>query len=190
MRACGCRNRPGKAPAICMKQRQRPQVHRPPRHTPIRQLQQAHQVGTPVAGNHALRIRRGAGSVVKGDSIPFVGGPNAGEIRIPFRQERFVLHCSDYLTADRLNIGDVDYEWLAVKLLKRFRRQGGELSINKENFRFPVTQDKANAFGVQAAIDSIEHRAAQRDTMMRLDHGRRVRGEDRHRVPLPYPPIH
>ncbi|MNS97021.1 hypothetical protein D3C72_1313440 [compost metagenome] len=74
---------------------------------------------------------------------------------------------------------DVDDRRRTVEQLQRCGHRGGELAIDHQQFALAVAQDERDAFGIQAMVDCVEHRASQRNAEVGLQHGRRVGREHR-----------
>ena len=97
MRAGDDRQRPGEAPAVAVKHRQRPQIDRMLAHAAGDDVAEREQIGAAMMIDHALRIAGGAGGVVERDRVPFVVRHQPGEIRIAFAQKLFVFEAADPL---------------------------------------------------------------------------------------------
>ena len=71
----------GKAPAVAMEHRQRPEIHRVLRHAPVEDVADRVQMRAAMVIDHALRIAGGARRVVQRDRIPLVGRRSARRSR-------------------------------------------------------------------------------------------------------------
>ena len=71
---------------------------------------------------------------------------------------------------------------LGAELLQRRRDGGVELAVGQQQLGLAVLQAEGDQRRIEADVDGIEHRADHRRRVVRLQHGRRVGGEDRHRV--------
>ena len=182
VRACGRRDRPREAPAVRMEHRQRPQIDRGTRHSPVGQLQQAHQVGAAMAGHDTLRVTGGPRRVVQRDRLPLVEGHDALERRIAFREQRLVVGDADGASRRGFRIVDVDQDRGHLQSGDGLGDQRRELAVHEQQLALSVLQDERDAVRVQTAIDRVEHGAGQRDSEMSLEHCRRVGRDDRHRV--------
>ena len=178
MGACGCRDRPREAPPVDVEHRQGPQVDRRFRHDPVRELQQAHEVGSTMAENHAFRIACGTRRVIQGDGLPLIDRPQPFEFRVALGQQGFVVECAHRPGLRAQQIVDVDQDRRVVEQRDGFEREGSEFAVDEQQFRLAVTQDEGQAFDVKTRVDGIEHSARERNTEVRLQHRRRVGGHD------------
>ena len=118
-------HRPREAPAVAVEHRQRPQVHRMPRHAPVDDVRQRIQVRAAMVIDDALRIAGRAGRVVERDRIPFVGGRLPCEIGIALCDERLVIRFAQQVSAGSERIDDVDDERLRSRARERRARSSG-----------------------------------------------------------------
>ena len=57
----------------------------------------------------SLRVASGAGGVVEGDGLPFVGDGAGGEVIVTLFKERFVVLFADEFTGGGKRVVDVNY---------------------------------------------------------------------------------
>ncbi|GCC47293.1 hypothetical protein chiPu_0031783, partial [Chiloscyllium punctatum] len=110
--AGGRRDRPGEAPAVAMKHRQRPEIDRMLAEIAGEDVADGIEIGAAVMGHHALRIAGRARRIAQRDRIPFVGRRPLGECGIACRDRRLILDRADPLAAAECGIIDVDDERL------------------------------------------------------------------------------
>ena len=83
--------RPGKAPAVAMEHRQRPEIDRMRCYSGCQRVGETHQRSAAVRVNDALRVARGAGRVIQRNRIPFIGRVRPIEGGITRLDKRFII---------------------------------------------------------------------------------------------------
>ena len=175
-------HRPREAPAVAVEHRQRPQVHRVPRHAPVDDVRQRVEIGAAVMVDDALRIAGGAGRVVERDRVPLVRRVLPRVLGIAVGDERLVVDGAEALAARALRVDDVDDERLLREQRQRLLDRRRELGVGDEHLGLAVLQHERDRLGVEPRVERIEHAAGHRHAEMRLDHLRRVGGHQRDRV--------
>ncbi len=168
-------NGPGETPAIAVKHRQRPQVHRVHVHGPHRLVAQRVDVGTAVVVHHAFGITGSAGGVVQGNGIPLIFRETPLELRVPFLQEGLVIQVADLNALTILRVIHVNHQRLVLQMAHRILDHLTELPVSNHHLGFAMLQHEGDGFGIQANVQGIEHGTDHRDAEMALHHGRNVR---------------
>ncbi|MCY1336266.1 hypothetical protein D9M69_220680 [compost metagenome] len=179
------RQRPGEAPAIAVEQRQRPQEDGVPGHVPVEHVRQRSQIGAAMVVDHALRVACGAGGIVEGDGLPFVGGLAALPVRIAPGQEALVFDIRQPAAPFDGGIDDVDHQRLVVE-----QRQCGfdyvsVLRVGDQHLCLRVPEHEGDGGRVQAHVQRVQHGATHGHAEMHLQHLRRVGGHHGHRIARP-----
>ena len=117
----GARDRrqgPREAPAVAVKHRQRPEVHRVVGHVPRDRVRHRVEIRAAVAVDHSLRVPGRAGGVVEGEGVPFVLRRPPREPGVPGGEERLVLDVAEPFAARRVRVVDIDDERPPFDLLE------------------------------------------------------------------------
>ncbi len=175
-------HRPREAPAVAVEHRQRPQVHRVPRHAPVDDVRQRVEIRAAVMVDDALRVAGGAGRVVERDRVPLVRRVLPGVLGIAVGDERLVVDGAEALAAGTLRVDDVDDERLLREQRQRLFDRRREFGVGDEHPGLAVLEHERERLGVEPGVERVEHAAGHRHAEMRLDHFRRVGGHQRHRV--------
>ena len=80
----------------------------------------------------SLGVAGGAGGVVEGDGLPFIGDGAGGEVIVTLFKERFVVLFADEVTGGDERVVDVNYGDGACDLGEGFFDYGGELTVGYE----------------------------------------------------------
>ena len=183
VRPAGRRDRPGKRPAGAVEHRQRPQIAALVVELEGQRVGERAQIGAAMAVDRALGIACRAGGVEQADRVPLVLGAGIGERRVARGDEVLVLDAPEARRARRLGVGDVDDDGpLGAELLQRRGDGGMELAVGQQQLGLAVLQAEGDERRIEADVDRVQHRADHRRRIVRLQHGRRVGGQDRHRV--------
>ena len=163
------RHRPGKAPAVAVEHRQRPEIDRVRRHTPGDDLRHCVQVRAAVVRDHTLRVARRARGIVQGNRTELVLRQGPGEIGIAFLQERFVVHspraaCRPACRGSSMSITS------GRRSSSRSARlyDSAEFAVGDQYFCFAVRELESNRFGIEPDVQRVQHRAGHRHAEMRL----------------------
>ena len=173
-------DRPGETPAVGMEHRQRPQVARRPAQGPVGHLQQAHQVGATMAGDHALRITGRTRRVVEGNGLPLVTGPHALELRIASGEQCLIADDAYGRPQGRVGVVDIDDDGPTLEQRHRLRSDCCHLSVDQQHPRFGVAQNEGDTLRIEPAVDGVEHSTRQWHAEVRFQHGRRIRAKNGH----------
>ncbi len=134
--------------------------------------------------NHALGVAGGAGGVVQGDGLPFVGGGLPGERRIALGQQRFIVQRPQLRAARELWIIHIDHQRLLPALDQPQRPADGfgELPVGEQDLGFAVLEHERDGFGVQPDVQGVQHGPGHRNPEVQLEHFRDVGQHGGHRV--------
>ena len=176
------RHRPGKAPAVAVEHRQRPEIHRMVRHAPDEDVAHTIKVSAAVVIHHALRVAGGTGGVVERDRFPFVGRPAPCELRVALGEQLFISELAQTLAARELGVQCIDDGDLFLQQLERRCDGRRKFRIGNEKPRLTVLEHEGNRLGVEPRIQGGQHGARHGDTEMALVHRRRVGQHRGHRM--------
>ncbi len=182
---CACRHtqRPGKAPAVAMEHRQRPQIDGMLLHGCRDHIAHRQQIGPAMMEHHALRIAGGARRVVQRNRVPFIAGQRPFKSRIALGDEAFIFHFADARTfAGIFRIININHQRLCLAQGKRALGQPGKFPVHDQDFRFAMIQNKGDGRRIQPVIQRVDDRPRERHAIMRLQHLRDIGREDRHRI--------
>ena len=115
---------PRETPAVAMKHRQCPEVHRVRTHVPGQRIRHRVQVGAAVVSDYALGVAGGARCIAKRDRAPLVIGQAPAELGIAALDKVFVLDITDQLTVTGGRIIDIDYLYCRRQLRQRCLYRG------------------------------------------------------------------
>ena len=182
----GCRrDGPGVGPARAVEHRQRPQVAALVVELEGERVGERAQIGAAVAVDRALGIAGGARGVEQADRVPFVLGARIRRIRgspaamklsystPPKRGAPAVSASAMSITIGRLAAA-------AARAPARWWRE--TRGRRGSSLASPCSRQKAISGGIEADVDGVEHGTDHRHGVVRLQHGRHVGGQDRHRV--------
>ena len=180
MRAGDHRDRPREAPAVAVKHRQRPQIHRMLAHAAGDDVAEREQLRAAMVIDHALRIAGRARRVVERDRVPFVVRHVPRVVRIALRDEILVFDAAEPLAgAGILRIVIVDHQRLYLGERERLLHGLRELAIGDEHLGLGVIERERDDRGIEPRIERVEHALRHRHAVMRLEHRRRVREHHR-----------
>ena len=183
MRAGDDADRPGKAPAVAMEHRQRPEINRMLGHAAGDDIADREQRRAAVMIDHALRIAGGARSVIERDRVPFVVRHLPGISRVAFLQKLLVIEIAEFFAgAGIFRIVVIDHQRLDLGARQRLAHHAREFAVDDQHFAFGVIEREGVDRRIEPGVDGVEHGAAHRHAIMRLKHGRRVGEHDRDRV--------
>ena len=186
MRAGDDGNRPGKAPAVAVKHRQRPQIHRVLAHRAGHDVADGEQMRAAVMIDHAFRIAGGARRVVERDRVPFVARHFPGVGRIALRDEFLVFDGADPLAgAGKLLVVIIDDQRLHLGERQRLFHHFGKFAVDDHDLGVGMVEREGEDRGIEPRVQRIEHALAHRHAVMALEHGRRIGEQRRHRVAAP-----
>ena len=169
------RQRPGKAPAVAVEHRQRPQIDRMLAHAAGDDVGHRQQISAAVMIDDAFGIAGGAGGVIERDGVPFVGRHQPGEIGIAVAQKILVVEIAEpFAGAGEFRIVIVDDERLRLAERQRVLHHFGEFAVDDQHLGFAVVEREGDDRGIEPRIDGIEHRAGHRHAVMRFEHRRHV----------------
>ena len=177
-----CRDCPRETPAVAVKHRQRPQIHRMRCHAPRHDVAHRVEIRAAVVIHHALGVTRGARGVVKGERVPLLVRHFPGKIRVPLGNECFVVDAAQQLAALERGIIHIDHQWFVLHQRKRFFDRRGKLAVGEQHLRFTMIEHECDCFGIEPRVQRVQHGAAHRHTEMRLIHRGDVGQHRRHRV--------
>ncbi len=180
------RDRPRKTPAVAVKHRQRPQIHRMRRHRPYQYVRHGVRVGAAVRVNDTFWIAGRARRVVQRDCVPFVGGRSPRVISIAFGEKRFVVEDADPFAGTVVDrVIDIDDQQLAIDLRQCGLDRRRKLAIGDQDLRLAVVELKRDRGRIKSSVQRIQHRSGHRNAKVRLDHWRRVGQHHRNRIAAP-----
>ena len=187
VRARRRRDRPGEGPARAVEHRQRPQIAAVVVELEGERIGERAEIGAAVAVDGALGIAGGAARCRAGRCCP-TRRPGRSR-RMPGSPEAMKL---SYSTPPKLGAPAVSASAmsttigrLAAELLQRRRDGGVELAVGEEQLGLAVLQAEGDQRRIEADVDRVEHRADHRRRVVRLQHGRDVGGQNRHRIAAP-----
>ena len=181
-------NGPGIAPAIAMKHRQRPQIHRVIAHAPGHLVAQSIQVSTAVMVDHPFRVARSAGGIVKGYGLPLIAGPVPVEVRVAFSQEDLVIKIADCFAFAILGVVNVDDQNGPFDQRQRLADHRVKLAVGDQYPGFAMIEHERNGFCIQAHVQGIEHSADHGHAEVRFKHCRDIGQHHGDGVPGADPP--
>ena len=173
---------PGKAPAVAMEHRQRPEIDRMPAEIPDEGIAEGVQIGAAVMIEHALGIARGAGGVVDGDGIPFIAGRLRFEGGIAGGQQGLVLDLAEALAAGPFGILAVDHPERPREQRQRLADHPVIFGIGDQDLRLGMLEDIGDGRGIEAGVDRIQDGPGHGHGEMRLQQQRHIGRHDRDRV--------
>src|SRR5690606_37020603 len=153
-------------------------------HVPGHLVAHGIEEGAAVMVDHSLGVAGGPRGVVETDRIPLSIRPLPDELGIAFGKECLVIQGAVGLSLAVLRVVYVDYQRWVIKHADSGVHDIEELAIGDQYLGFTVLQHEGDGLGIQAYVQSIEHRPDHRDTEMRFEHFRNVRQHDRYRVAL------
>ena len=179
------RQRPGHAPAVAVKHRQRPQQHRMLHHRAGQGIAVTHQRRAAMMIDHALGIAGGARRIVERDGVPLVGGHLPGKFRIAAFEKFLVVDLAQPLPALRkFRVVIVDHQRLFLQQRQRGCDGGRKFAVGDQHLGVAMLQHEGNGRSVQPCVQRIQHRPQHRHAIMGFQHGRGVGQHHRHRVAL------
>jgi len=143
--ARGRGKRPGKAPAVAVEHRQRPEIDRMLAEIAGEDIADGVEIGAAVMGHDALGIARGARGVAERDRVPFVVRQPCREAGIALRQCRLVFDFADALSAGKRLVVDVDH--------RRFRALHQGEGLGDHAGKFGIDQDQFRAAMIELERD-------------------------------------
>ena len=156
--AGGRRERPGKAPAVAMEHRQRPEIDRMLAEIAGEDIADGVEIGAAMMGDDALGIARRARRVAQRDRVPFVAGRDRREVRIALRDGGFIFDLADALAAFERGIVDVDHERLwPAHLRQRIGDHAGKFGIDQNDFCAAMIELERNRGRIEADVERVEH---------------------------------
>ena len=181
--AGGGRDGPGKAPAVAVEHRQRPEIDRMLAEIARQDVADGVEIGAAVMGDDALGIARGARGVAQRDRVPFVVGQPCDEAGIALRDRRLVFDLADALAAGKGGIVDVDHErFWSVHQRQRFRDHAGKFRIDQDDLRAAMVELEGDRGRIEPDVERVQHRARHRHREMHFVHRGDVRQHRRDRV--------
>ncbi len=168
------REGPRETPAVTVKHRQGPEIHRMRRHAPAQDVRDGVEIRTAVVIDDPFGIARRAGGVVERNRIPFVGRMSPLEFGIAAAQEVLVSDRADPLAACERGVFDVDHERRCPEAAERVFHRSTEFRIGEQHLRFGMLQHECDRCGIEPRVERVEHRARHRDAEMRFVHRRHV----------------
>ena len=179
------RDRPREAPAVGVEHRQRPEEDGARRDVPRQNLADGHHPRAAVVIDDTLRVARGSRRVIERDRLPLVADRRSLEVGRALSEERLVLDLAQPLAGPLVErIVEINDEWPPVELSQGLADRRRELAVGDQDLGLAVAQDVGDGAGVQPGVDGVEHGAERRDPMVRLEYGRHVGQDHRHRVAL------
>ncbi len=152
MRAGHDRDRPGKAPAVAVEHRQRPQIDRMLAHRAGDDVADREQIRAAMVIDHALRIAGGARGVVERDRVPFVVRHLPGEVGIALRDEVLVFDVAEPLAgAGIFRIVVVDHQRLHLGERQRLLHHLGEFAVDDDDLGLGVVEREGDDRARRAA---------------------------------------
>ena len=178
-------DRPGKAPAVAVEHRQRPEIDRMKLHLPGHRVPGRVQPGAAMVIDHALGIAGRARGVVQRDRIPLVRRRRIGAIRIALRQQRFVVEAADPVSRSVIfRVVDIDRQDLPPEFSQRLSDGVGEFPVDEYRLRLAMLEHEGDGRGIEADVQRVQHGARHRHAEMALQHFRRVGGHNGHGIAL------
>ena len=173
------RQRPGKAPAVAMKHRQRPQIDRMLGHAAGQHVAHGEQIRAAMMIDDALGIAGRAGRVVERNRIPLVARHLPGELGIAFAEKFLVFEAAQaFACAGEFRIVIVDDQRPGFGAGQRLFHHLGIFAIDDEHFQFGVIEREAENGAIEPRIERVKHGARHRHSVMRFDHRRRIGEHD------------
>ena len=180
------RHCPREAPSVAMEHRQRPQVHRVPRHAPLENVADAVQIRASVVINDTLRVSGRPRRVVQRYRLPFVRRPLPGIVRVAEVDKRLVIQLAEPLTRPRvLRVVDVDHQRLVFELGQRPAHRRRKLAVCYHHSSAAMPEHESDRLRVQPRVQRIQHRARHGHAEMGFVHLRRIGRHQSHRVSQP-----
>ena len=167
---------PGEAPAVAVEHGERPEIAALERHPRLDRLAQGVQVGAPVMDHDALRAPRRPRGVVDRDRLVLVVQPGLAGVGRAAGEELLVRVTGRARVVDSHHAERVQIQRLEEPL---------ELVIDQEHPRAGVPEDVAHLVAGEPRVDGDEDQARGGHAEVRLEHGRRVGGDDGDPVQLP-----
>ena len=159
-------DRPGEAPAVAVKQRQRPQIDGVVRHFPGDDIVDRIGPGATVRINNALGPARGSGSVVQRQRVPLIIGQGIGEGGIAFGQQIVKGELADPFATRSFAVFDIDDQEIAAGLRDGFGGHCRKLGIDQQNLRLAMFKNIGDRAGIEPRVvgvqDRPQHRQRQR----------------------------
>ncbi len=176
------RDGPWVAPAVAVKHRQGPQIHRVVGHAPGHLIAQRIEKSTSVVVDHALGVTGCAGGVVEGYRVPLIKWPGPDEVGVTLGEQGFVFQVGYRLALEVLRVADVDQQRWVVQLRHCGAHHIGEFPVHQHHPRLAVLKHVGDGIGIEADVEGIEHRADHRYAKVRFKHRRDIGQDGRHGV--------
>ena len=140
------RDRPGKAPAVAVEHRQRPQIDRVLAHARGKRVGVTHQCRAAMMIDDALGVPGRAAGVVEGERVPFIVGHGPGEVGVALRDEIFVVERAEPRPLDpAFEVAVVDQKRLHLDLLQRLGEHGAELGVADKHLGVGVVEHEGDS---------------------------------------------
>ena len=176
------RDRPWEAPAVAMKERQRPQIHGMVWHLPGHHIVDRIGPGAAMGIHHALRLAGRAGCVIQGQRIPLIIRRGVRKIGRTLCQQGFIGQLTNTVAARPLGVLDINDEQIAPGVAHRLSRQGGELGINEQYLGLAVLENKTQCGSIEPDVVGIQHGAQHGDRQCAFQGFRDIGRDQRHGV--------
>ena len=171
-------DRPGKAPAVAMEHRQRPQIDRVSAHVSGDHVAHREQVGAPVVIDDAFSVAGRTRGAIQRNRVPLVERRGASIGLVALGDQRLVLDGADSLARVVVfRIVVIDDERTRLRRPEGRRDDGGEFGVDDERLRLAVVEHEG-----EAGVERVQHRPAHRHAVVAFEHRRRIGEHDRHRV--------
>ena len=184
MGAAHRRHRPGVGPAVAVEHGQGPEIAGPAAQPEHQRIAHGVQEGAAMVVDHALGVAGGARGVAERDGVPLVGRRLPGEGWIAPGQQGLIVQIAQPL-AGCSRIDDVDHGGTALHLRQRLLDDRRPFGVGQQHLGLAMLEDEGDRGRVEPRVERVEHGPGHRDAVMRLQHRRDVRAQDRHGVAAP-----
>ena len=177
-------DRPGKAPAVAMEHRQRPEIDGMAADVGGDDIADREQIGAAMVVDDALGIAGRARGVIERDRVPFVDGRRALVSLVALGDQSLVFELAQPL-AGAVVFGIVVIDDAAARTLASFSAApmtAGEFAVDDERLGLAMVEHEGDRGRVEAGVERVEHGAAHRDAIVAFEHRGRVGEHDRDRV--------
>ena len=181
--ACLDADRPGKAPAVAMEHRQRPEIDRVARHVGGDDVAGREQVRAAMVVDDALGIAGGARGVVERNRVPFVVRRGALIGFVALGDERLIVESAEPSARTVVfRVVIVDDQRPGLGQLQGRADHARKFAVDNERLGLAMIEHEGDRGRVEAGVERIEHGAAHRHAIVAFEHRRRVGEHDRDRV--------
>ena len=150
------RDGPGKAPAVAVEHRQRPEINGVVWHRPDQHIGHGIRIGAAVRVDDALGIAGCSRRVVQGDRVPLVHGLRPRKVWRAIFEEGFVGEFTDRFARTIVGgIVDIDDGQRPPQLPNRSAHGRRELAVNDEGLRFAMVQHEGDRPRVQPRVERV-----------------------------------